>query len=106
MVRESNISVRLVDLTRKAPRLVSSGEILGERVQLSGLVIIHPLGLLLRRLWSVSLVNLRLFMVNNYEQARVLRVPWVESDTRSEAAPSHNSAPCSYQRLPGSSCTP
>ena len=60
MLRELNISVRLVDVTRKAPRLVSSGEIRRERVQLAGLVIIHPLWLLLHRLRSVRLMNLRL----------------------------------------------
>ena len=59
MLTELNISIGLVDVTRKAPRLVSSGEILWERVQLTGLVIIHPLWLLLHRLRSVRLVNLR-----------------------------------------------
>ena len=56
-----NISVGLVDVTREAPRLVSSGEILWKRVQLTGLVIIHPLWLLLHWLRSVRLVNLREF---------------------------------------------
>ena len=55
-----NISVGLVDVTREAPGLVSSGEVLWQRVQLAGLVIIHPLGLLLHRLWSVRFMNLRL----------------------------------------------
>ena len=64
MLRELNISVRLVDVTRKAPRLVSSGEIRRERVQLAGLVVIHPLRLLLHWLWSVRLVNLRSMLVN------------------------------------------
>ena len=60
MATELNISVGLVDVTRKAPGLVSSGEILWERVQLTGLVVIHPLWLLLHWLWSVRLMDLRL----------------------------------------------
>ena len=60
MATELDISVSLVDVTGKAPGLVSSGEILWQRVQLPGLVIIHPLGLLLHRLWSVRFMNLRL----------------------------------------------
>ena len=59
MATELNISVRLVDVAGEAPRLVSSGEILRQRVQLPSLVIIHPLGLLLHRLGSVRLMDLR-----------------------------------------------
>ena len=60
MLTDLNISVGLVDVTREAPGLVSSGKVLWQRVQLAGLVIIHPLGLLLHRLWSVRFMNLRL----------------------------------------------
>ena len=59
MATELDISVSLVDVTGKAPGLVSSGEILWQRVQLPGLVIIHPLGLLLHRRGPVRLVDLR-----------------------------------------------
>ena len=60
MLTDLKISVGLVDVTGEAPGLVSSGEVLRQRVQLTSLVVIHPLGLLLHRLWSVRLVDLRL----------------------------------------------
>ena len=58
MLTDLKISVGLVDVTREAPRLVGSGKVLWQRVQLTGLVIIHPLGLLLHRLWSVRFMDL------------------------------------------------
>ena len=103
MATDLNISVGLVDVTRKAPRLVSSGEILWERVQLTGLVVIHPLWLLLHRLWSVGLMDLRVRDKTRQDLGRA--VPWVDSGNRSEVAPYQSSPPCSYRRLPGSSCT-
>ena len=53
-----NLSLGAVHLTREAPGLVSAGEVLGQRSQLPGLVVIHPLRLLLNRRGPVSFMDL------------------------------------------------
>ena len=54
-----NLSLGAVELTRKAPGLVSPGEILRKRAKLPGLVIVHPLRLLLNRCGPVSFMDLQ-----------------------------------------------
>ena len=54
-----NLALGAVHLTREAPGLVSAGEVLGQRSQLPGLVIVHPLRLLLNRRGPVSFVDLQ-----------------------------------------------
>ena len=54
-----NLSLGAVELTREAPGLVSPGEILRKRAKLPGLVIVHPLRLLLNRRRPVSFMDLQ-----------------------------------------------
>ena len=54
-----NLSLGAVHLTREAPGLVSAGEVLGQRSQLPGLVVIHPLRLLLNGRGPVSFMDLQ-----------------------------------------------
>ena len=93
-----NISIGLIDLTRESPRLVSSGEILRQRVKLPGLVIIHPLRLLLHWCGPRRFVDLEMFVILSSIQPVTL--PWEGSGIRSGASPSRNSQPCSYQKHP------
>ena len=54
-----NLSLGAVELTREAPGLVSAGEVLRQRAKLPGLVIVHPLRLLLNRRGPVSFMDLQ-----------------------------------------------
>ena len=54
-----NLSLGAVELTREAPGLVGAGEVLRQRTQLPGLVIVHPLRLLLHRRRPVSFMDLQ-----------------------------------------------
>ena len=58
-----NICTSRVELAGESPRLVIPGEVLREGVQLPRLVVIHPLGLLLHWLGSVSLVDLQRMLI-------------------------------------------